>query len=383
MAFEGREGVKMLVRSSDAGAAVAAPASRPLQLWQATLDRLARQPATALAAGITLPFCATHCLCCDRDVRCAAAGQEVDAYLHDLLVEVALLRTSLGPRHAATRLHLAGGSLTELSEVQLLRLFDGLRLHGHVDAGASVSAHVDPRRFSPGLLRLLRGQGVTRLVLGVLDFDPQVQLAIGRHQPPDLVADACAQAREAGIEGVQFDLMTGLPRQTTDSWARTLAQVLALAPAQVRLREYRHRPRQAPVQAMFEAAALPDRGQCRQLALQARRQLQAAGYRPCGADLLLRPDQGTDDEAVARMPWLGCGTGAVSRIEGRVFFNAAHRPAWQALVQAGQLPVVQTRRQVWVHPGESPRRSRSGEHAHTVRVAPPSGASGLSQGSAP
>jgi len=370
----------MLVRSSDPGVAVAAPASRPLRLWQATLDRLAQQPATALAAGIALPFCATHCLCCDRDVRCAATGQEVDAYLHDLLAEVALLRASLGPRHAVSRLHLAGGSLTELSEVQLLRLFDGLRLLGHVDAGAVISAHVDPRRFSPGLLRLLHGQGVTRLVLGVLDFDPLVQLAIGRHQPPSLVADACAQAREAGIDGVQIDLMTGLPRQTAEGWSRTLAQVLALAPAQVRLREYRHRPRQAPVQAMLEADALPDRGQCRQLAQQARQQLHAAGYQPCGADLLLRPDQDADADAVAQASWLGCGTGAVSRVDGRVFFNAAHRPAWHGLVQAGQLPVVQTRRQEWVHPGEWPRRSRCGDAVRAGRPGAPVGAPGFSPG---
>ena len=370
----------MLVRSSDPGVAVAAPASRPLRLWQATLDRLAQQPATALAAGIALPFCATHCLCCDRDVRCAATGQEVDAYLHDLLAEVALLRASLGPRHAVSRLHLAGGSLTELSEVQLLRLFDGLRLLGHVDAGAVISAHVDPRRFSPGLLRLLHGQGVTRLVLGVLDFDPLVQLAIGRHQPPGLVADACAQAREAGIEALQIDLMTGLPRQTAEGWSRTLEHVLALAPAQVRLREYRHRPRQAPVQVMLEADALPDRGQCRQLAQQARQQLHAAGYQPCGADLLLRPDQDADADAVAQASWLGCGTGAVSRVDGRVFFNAAHRPAWHGLVQAGQLPVVQTRRQEWVHPGEWPRRSRCGDAVRAGRPGAPVGAPGFSPG---
>ena len=361
----------MLVRTFDPGVVAAAPTSRPLRLWQATLDRLAQQPATALACSVLMPFCATHCLCCDRDVRCAAAGQEVDAYLQDLLSETALLSAGLGPHHTVTRLHLAGGSLTELGEVQLLRLFDGLRRHWRVDAGASISAHVDPRRFSPGLLRLLQGQGVTQLVLGVLDFAPEVQLAIGRHQPAELVADACEQAREAGIAAMQFDLMIGLPRQTADSWAGTLAQVLALAPSQVRLREYRHRPRQAPVQAMLEAAALPDRGQCRQLALQARRQLQAAGYRSSGADLLLRPDQVADDEAVARMPWLGCGTGAVSRVDGRVFFNAAPRPAWRALVHAGRLPVVQTRRQVWVHPGEWPRRSRCGE---------PTGATGASPG---
>lgn len=371
----------MLVRSTVSGVVDPVPASRPQRLWQVTLDRLALRPAE-LASSIVLPFCATHCLCCDRDVRCAATGQEVDRYLQDLLAEVGLLSTRLGPRHSLTRLHLAGGNLTELGEVQLLRLFDGLRRHWRIDAGAAISAHVDPRRFSPGVLRLLRGQGVTRLVLGVLDFDPQVQLAVGRHQPPELVADACAQAADAGISGLQFDLMVGLPRQTAEGWARTLSQVLALAPTQVRLREYRHRPRQAPVQAMLEAAALPDRGQCRQLTQQARRVLQAGGYRPSGADLLLRADQTADDEAMARLPWLGCGTGAVSRVDGRVFFNAAQRPAWQAMVHAGRLPVVQTRRQEWVHPGEWPRHSRCGESTRVDRIGSPISAAGAALGPA-
>lgn len=371
----------MLVRSTVPGFVDPAPASRPQGLWQVTLDRLSLQSGE-LASSIVLPFCATHCLCCDRDVSCSASGQEVDRYLQDLLAEVDLLCTRLGTRHTVTRLHLAGGNLTELGEVQLLRLFDGLRKRWHIDAGASISAHVDPRRFSPGLLCLLRGQGVTRLVMGVLDFDPQVQLAVGRHQPPELVADACAQAGDAGIDGLQFDLMVGLPRQTAEGWARTLSQVLDLAPTQVRLREYRHRPRQAPVQAMLEAAALPDRGQCRQLAQQARRVLQAAGYRPSGADLLLRADQVADDEAMAHLPWLGCGTGAVSRVDGRVFFNAAHRPTWQSLVHAGRLPVVQTRRQVWVHPGEWPRHSRCGSPARVDRIGLPIGVTAASPGPA-
>jgi oxygen-independent coproporphyrinogen-3 oxidase len=332
------------------------PPTRPERLWAVTLQRLSRGVDGGLALTLSLPFCATHCLCCNRDVRGAAPSAEVGAYVDGLLLEMRLLGRCLGGRRRVSQVHLAGGSVTELGEVPLLRLFDGLREGWQLAADAEVTAHADVRRFAPGQLRLLHGQGVTRLVLGVLDFDPRVQQAAGRRQPVDLVADACAQARAQGLDDLQIDLMVGLPGQTEAGWQATLGQVLALAPQLVRLRQYRHQPRQSPVQSVFEIDALPDRTRCRRLEQQGRQQLQSAGYLPLGADLFGRGQQ-RPLPADGRLPALGCGAGAASRVDGRVFFNHGRLADWQAMVQSGRLPVSHTRRQVWALPGERPRPS--------------------------
>lgn len=341
--------------------------SRPERLWQNTLERLAQQPDGDLALTLWLPFCATHCLCCDREVRAAPPSAEVDAYVDGLRRELQLLAARLGRRRRVTRLHLAGGSVTELGEVPLLRLFDAVHQPWHLAPGAEVVVHGDPRRFAPGLLRLLHGLGVTRLVLGVHDFDPVVQQASGRRQPAGLVVDACAQARDCGLHELQFDLMLGLPGQTESGWRATLEQVLALAPQQVRLRQYRHRPRQAPVQAVFDVDAVPDRGRCRRFEQLAIRMLLAAGYQPHAADRYLRGDIDVP-AADTRLPWLGAGPGASSRVDGRVFFHPARLPDWLALVRAGRLPVTHTRRQVWALSGDRLPASRRRDASAMVQA---------------
>ena len=335
------------------------PHSRPERLWRDTLQRLARDADGDLALALNLPFCATHCLCCDREVLPSPPAAEVSAYVDALLDEQLLLARELGSRRDVTHVHFVGGCLTELGEVAVLRLFDGLQALWRIGPAADVSVHADARRLTPGLLRLFGTRGVTRLVMGVHDFDDRVQQAVARRQSIELVADVCAQARASGVAGVELDLMIGLPQQTAGSWARTLEQVLALAPQQVRLRHYRHRPRLCPVQATFEAAALPDRTQCRQMELHARQVLEAAGYQPLGADHYQRADQPplADD---AQLPWVAAGAAAASRVGGRVFYNPARVADWLAPLRAGRLPVSHTRRQVWALPGEGLRPTCSG-----------------------
>lgn len=163
------------------------PPSRPERLWQLTLDKLNTRPEDELALTLCLPFCATHCLCCDRDVRCTPTPDLVARCVDTLLRESRLLAGRLSARRRVRQLHLVGGSVTELGEVPLLRLLDGLHDDWQLAPDADITAHADARRLAPGLLRLLRGQGFNRLVLGVLDFDPRVQQLAARRQSIDLV----------------------------------------------------------------------------------------------------------------------------------------------------------------------------------------------------
>jgi oxygen-independent coproporphyrinogen-3 oxidase len=86
---------------------------------------------------------------------------------------------------------------------------------------------------SRGQLEALRGSGFQRISYGVQDFDPVVQAAIGRPQPEAVVREAVALARESGFEGINIDLIYGLPAQTAASFERTLDAALALEPDRV------------------------------------------------------------------------------------------------------------------------------------------------------
>lgn len=336
-------------------ATVAAGAPLPADTGQhaQALAQLAGQPDQALALDVALPFCASHCLCCERQVHVAQPGAVLDAYVADLVAELALLANALGPQRDVLRLHLGGGTANELSEAQLAQLVDGIGQHTRLPGEALLSADCDPRRTGWVQLHALRGLGFRELTFGVLDLDATVQDAIGRSHTPRLLGDVCDMARETGIGCIELRLMVGLPRQTLPGWHATLRQVTAMAPDRISIGRYRHQPALVPGQRGIDERELPDGA-----AVQAQVQLTAEvlvelGYRWLGVDqFVLESDELARAADAGRLrfglggysaqpalPQLGLGVGAMSEIGGPLFWNEAQLPRWHECVRSGTLPV--------------------------------------------
>ena len=322
------------------------------------LDGLAGRPDEAVSLALKLPFCATRCWCCEREVAIAQPAAAIDDYLDGLIDEIGLVAARIGSRRDVLQLQLGGGSATELGSSQLVRLMAALQAAFRLPADAEMSADCDPRRVHRGQLELLRALGFRQIALGVLDLDADVQRAIGRGHSVALIDDVCEQARASGIECIDLRLMLGLPQQTETRWRTTLARVLALAPDRVSLAHYRHQPWCAPAQYAIDAGALPDGEQCSALAALTADLLREAGYRWIGADrFVLESDplwraleQGRlrcsliSHTATPPTATIGLGVGAVGEIDGSVFWNESASPRWREALRAGRLPVAQAQR---------------------------------------
>lgn len=326
----------------------------PAEQFEHALAALAARPAAPIALAATVPFCAAHCLYCEREIHVAQPAEVIDGYVGALLAEARLLAGRIGSRHEVLQLHLGGGSANELGELPLLRLVAGVQEAWRMPADAEMSVECDPRRVSRGHLDLLRGLGFRQLSLGVVDLDPAVQQAIGRRHSSELVDDVCQSAREAGFERINLELMVGLPMQTPARWHGTLERVIAMAPDRVALARYHHRPQTVPVQRALDAAALPDEAVSRELWALAAQRLGQAGYEAIGADQFVLAD---DELALAlqrgelrrnRISYtatpnaalLGLGVGAISELGGSLFWNDAVLPSWQQSVAQGRPAVV-------------------------------------------
>ena len=117
---------------------------------------------------------------------------------------------------------------------------------------------LDPRYVDSALARHLADIGITRVSLGVQDLDDRVQHAIGRIQPEAVVAEAVGHLRAAGIEGLNIDLIYGLPYQTEASVRVTCRRIAALGPDRVACFGYAHLPQRKANQRLIDEAALPD-----------------------------------------------------------------------------------------------------------------------------
>jgi oxygen-independent coproporphyrinogen-3 oxidase len=221
--------------------------------------------------------------------------EPVEAYAKLLAREIELLGKSIGaqPVHS---IHWGGGTPSMLGPELLTDLTDRIGATFDCTNIAEHAIELDPRHVDRPLVESLTRMGVTRASLGVQEFSPRVQEAIGRVQPFGQVAECVTLLREAGIANLNFDLMYGLPHQRTEDLERTVFLAHTLAPNRIALFGYAHVPWFKTHQRLIDESALAGASERLALAEGARQSLLSLGYVQIGLDHFARPD---DDLAVA------------------------------------------------------------------------------------
>ncbi|MCX8521654.1 MAG: oxygen-independent coproporphyrinogen III oxidase, partial [Rhodoferax sp.] len=186
---------------------------------------------------------------------------------------------------------------TFLSDDELRSLMVMLKHHFSLVPGGEYSIEIDPRTVDVNRLQTLAELGFNRLSFGVQDFDAAVQKAVHRVQGAEQVFSLVAAARSLGFESVNVDLIYGLPRQSTQSFDRTLEQVLALRPDRIALYAYAHLPERFKPQRRINVLELPSAAAKMTMLPCALGALCAAGYVYVGMDHFALPE---DALAVAK-----------------------------------------------------------------------------------
>jgi oxygen-independent coproporphyrinogen-3 oxidase len=213
--------------------------------------------AVPLSVYVHVPFCESVCYYCACNKIVTRHHDRAHAYLYDLESEIRLHTGHLGEGEPLSQLHFGGGSPTFLHDEEIERLMSALRAAFRILPGAELSIEVDPRTVTARRLEALARQGFNRISFGVQDVDPDVQQAIHRVQPVELVRELMQAARGIGFDSINADLIYGLPRQTPASFARTVSQVAALRPDRIALYAYAHLPERFKPQRRIAPSELP------------------------------------------------------------------------------------------------------------------------------
>ncbi len=147
-----------------------------------------------------------------------------------------------------------------MADTELTTLMALLRASFDFQPAAELSIEVDPRTVDAGRLAHLKSLGFNRLSFGVQDFDPDVQQAVHRVQPYESVRTLMFEARRLGFASINADLIYGLPRQTPQSFERTIEQVASLKPDRIALYAYAHLPQRFKPQRRIDPVDLPAAG---------------------------------------------------------------------------------------------------------------------------
>ncbi|MGH8231244.1 MAG: oxygen-independent coproporphyrinogen III oxidase [Steroidobacteraceae bacterium] len=246
---------------------------------------LAQADAHGAALYLHIPFCRALCTFCGCNTRITRSHAFVPPYLQSLLGELDLYLQRLGSSMLQVgELHFGGGTPTFLSSQELETLLAGLLGRIRLRPGAVASIEVDPRVTTPEQLQVLARHGFRRISLGVQDFDPKVQDIVNRVQSEQQVAEVTRAARALAFDSVNFDLIYGLPLQTSASIESTMDAVCRLRPDRIALYGYAHVPWIKPGQRRFTEADLPVGEHKRALYELARARLQQEGYHEIGLD---------------------------------------------------------------------------------------------------
>ncbi len=244
-----------------------------------------------------LPFCARLCWFCGCTKIISTQSGLADTYLDYLELEVDLVRPGLGADRTVAQLHFGGGTPNFLTPEQIQRLSQIIHARFEFDPDAEISVEIDPRTLTEDKVQAFRALGVNRASMGVQDVNPAVQKAIHRIQPSDMNRRAIDWLRQSGIQNFNIDLIYGLPRQTPESFADTLDEVLSYDPDRFALFSYAHVPWSKPAQKILEQAELPSPEAKIAMHAQSVERLKQAGYAHIGMDHFTKAD---DSLAVAQ-----------------------------------------------------------------------------------
>ena len=244
-----------------------------------------------LSLYVHIPFCFSPCFYCGCNKIITRQAGRGDDYLRDLNKEMALRSRWFDSSRPIEQLHLGGGTPTFLSTQRLATLVDSLGRHFRLtaDPRRDYSIEIDPRTVSPESIQVLTDIGFNRISLGVQDFDPGVQAAINRVQPPAMVQDILDAARALELRSINFDLIYGLPRQTLATFAATLDRVIQMRPDRLAVYGYAHMPSIFKAQRQIPADELPDAATRLALLQLAVNTLTDAGYDYIGMDHFALP----------------------------------------------------------------------------------------------
>jgi oxygen-independent coproporphyrinogen-3 oxidase len=321
-------------------------------LYRRWLAELPADEPVSLYAHV--PFCARLCWYCGCNTRAVNRHVPIRGYVELLLAETAFLAQAIGRRLPARAIHLGGGTPNMLSAEELDAIFAGFAQAFDLAPDLEVAAELDPAVLTPDWVRAAARHGFNRASLGVQNLDPAVQRAVNRRETFDEVAQATQWLRDAGVRSVNFDLMYGLPHQTTANTLETVDALLALRPERIALFGYAHVPWMKPHQKLIDEAALPDPAARLKQSEAAADRLVRAGYVRIGLDHFARADeelaralgegrlrrnfQGYTTDAATTL--LGVGASAISRLPQGYVQNVAQELGWRVAVQTEQLPVA-------------------------------------------
>ena len=307
---------------------------------------------------VHIPFCEKQCYYCLCNTIITKSREPINSYLDALFNEIDTYAEIFDKNHTDPnfkRIHIGGGSPTFLTRGEFTRLVDKLKSIVDPARTEEFALEIDPRNTTPEDLAFYSSLGVNRISVGVQDFEEDVQVAINRIQPYRLTENIMHADIRKEFRGINFDILCGLPRQTSESFSRTIESVLQLGPDRIMLMFFSYTPEVKKHQKNINPDDIPGIHERTQLYQRAVERLTSAGYVRIGVDHFARASddlaQALNDRKIywntlgyvsgEERDWLGIGLASSSFVNASCYTqNAYDLNEYKRLTASRKVPLL-------------------------------------------
>ncbi len=192
------------------------------------------RPDTDLGLYLHIPFCRKRCKFCYFRVYTDKNFDEISAYVDALCREIEIYAEK---RAVAGRplkfVYFGGGTPSYISAKHLRALVERLQAAMPWDAVEEVSFECEPGTLTEAKLEAIKEVGVTRLSLGIENFDDEILRENGRAHVSKEIDRCLPWIEAAGFDQLNIDLIAGMVGESWETWRETVARTVDLMPDSV------------------------------------------------------------------------------------------------------------------------------------------------------
>jgi oxygen-independent coproporphyrinogen-3 oxidase len=311
---------------------------------------LARPPApdTPLGVYLHIPFCRKRCRFCYFKVYTDKDANEIESYLKAAIRELELYSSKpFVDGRKPTFIYFGGGTPSYISSRQLTGLTDSMKKLMSWDDAEEVTFECEPGTLTEAKLKVIKDIGVTRLSLGIENFDDHILEINGRAHGSKEIDRSYHFARSVGFPQINIDLIAGMVGETTENWLESVRKTIELGPDSVTIYQMEIPYNTTIFQEMKArgqtAAPVADWETKRQWVKRAFAELERAGYQVGSAYTTVRDPSRTRflyrDLLWTGADLIGLGVASFSHIGGTHFQNQHDWGPYLTQLQQGALPI--------------------------------------------
>jgi oxygen-independent coproporphyrinogen-3 oxidase len=327
----------------------------PYSFWNANQVRQAHEalnrpprPDASMGIYVHIPFCRKRCHFCYFKVYTGKDSSEIDRYLDAVVAELTLYA---GKRFIGGRkpnfIYFGGGTPSYISTRQLNRIVEAMRRLLAWDEAEEIAFECEPGTITEGKLEILKRMGVTRLSLGIENFDEEILRTNGRAHGAKEIERAYGFARSIGFPQINIDLIAGMVGETEANWRECVRKTIALAPDSITIYQMEVPHNTTIFKEMRvlgqEVAPVADWATKRSWVRYAFSELEKAGYTVTSAYTAVKDPERTRflyrDLLWTGADMMGLGVASFSHVNGTHFQNEPDWDPYINTVEQGRLPI--------------------------------------------